>query len=303
VESGYAEFSILSFIGRVNYNYDDRFLVTATARQDGSSKFAEGNKWAFFPSIAGAWSISNEPFMSGSGVFDNLKLRAGWGQTGNQELPSYRSLALLQATPYNFGGGTIVNGYSPLRVSVPDLTWEITTMTNVGLDASFLASRINFSFDYYVKKTEDLLLEVQLPETSGILEPSVQNLGEMENIGFEITADAIIVDKGDFRWDLGLNFSKNTNEVTSLGRANQVGEGDQSYLLPQPTFSGSTVFSYVTVGEPLGVFYGYKTDGMYRSQSEADAGQGLQPGVLPGMVRYVDVDGDGVLNTNDRTII
>ncbi|GJM33899.1 MAG: SusC/RagA family TonB-linked outer membrane protein [Saprospiraceae bacterium] len=303
VDSRYAEFSILSFLGRINYNFDNRYLITVTGRRDGSSKFAEGGKWAFFPSIAGAWRISNESFMSDGTVVNNLKLRAGWGQVGNQELPTYRSLALLQSTPYNFGSGTTVNGFSPLRVPVPNLTWEISTQTNIGLDVSFLESRINFTADYYIKKTDDLLLEVQLPETSGILDPSVQNLGSMENVGWEFSFDGVVVHKKDFRWNLGFNISGNKNEVTSLGSESEVGSGDQSYELPRPTFAGDTPYSYVSVGQPLGVFFGYKTDGLYRSQAEADAGQALRPGVTPGMIKFVDVNGDGELTVDDRTII
>lgn len=303
VSSRYAEFSILSFLGRINYNFDDRYLITLTGRRDGSSKFAEGGKWAFFPSVAGAWRISNEAFMADGSVFNNLKLRVGWGQVGNQELPTYRSLALLQSTPYNFGDGTIVNGFSPLRVPVPNLTWEISTQTNIGLDVSLLDSRFNFTFEYYNKNTDDLLLEVQLPETSGIVDPSVQNLGTMKNVGWEFSADGVVVNSGDFRWNLGFNISANKNEVTSLGDPDEVGSGDQSYQLPRVTFAGESITGLVTVGESLGVFYGYKTDGLYRSQAEAEAGQALQPGVVPGMVRYVDVNGDGVLDPNDRTII
>ncbi len=303
VSSRYAEFSILSFLGRVNYNYDDRYLLTFTGRRDGSSKFAEGGKWAFFPSVAGAWRISNEAFMADGTLFNNLKLRVGWGQVGNQELPTYRSLALLQSTPYNFGGGTIVNGFSPLRVPVPNLTWEISTQTNVGLDVSLLDSRFNFTLEYYDKKTDDLLLEVQLPETSGIIDPSVQNLGSMRNVGWEFAADGVLVNTGDFRWNLGFNISANKNEVTSLGDPSEVGSGDQSYELPRVTFAGESITGLVTVGESLGVFYGYQTDGLYRNQAEAEAGQALQPGVVPGMVRYVDVNGDGVLDPNDRTVI
>lgn len=303
VSSRYAEFAILSFLGRVNYNYDNRYLLTITGRRDGSSKFAEGGKWAFFPSVAGAWRISNEPFMSNQSLFNNLKLRVGWGQVGNQELPTYRSLALLQSTPYNFGSGTIVNGFSPLRVPVPNLTWEISTQTNIGLDVSLLQSRFNFTAEYYVKKTDDLLLEVQLPETSGIVDPSVQNLGSMENKGWEFSFNGVVLNKGGLRWNLGFNISGNKNEVTSLGDESKVGSGDQSYELPRVTFAGESITGLVTVGESLGVFYGYKTDGLYRSEAEADAGQSIQPGVVPGMVRYVDVNGDGVLDPNDRTII
>lgn len=302
VSSAFAEFSLASFLGRINYNFDDRFLITVTGRRDGSSKFAEGNKWAFFPSIAGAWRISNEPFMANAtDIIDNLKLRAGYGLVGNQELPSYRSLALLQSTNYNFGEGGIVSGFSPLRVSVPNLTWEITNQTNIGVDVSLFESRFNFTVDYYIKKTEDLLLEVSLPETSGIVDPSVQNLGQMENIGWEFSADGVIIDNNDFSWNLGLNLSTNKNEITSLGNSDVF--GDLAFIVAQPTFAGSTARSYVQLGEPIGVFWGYKTDGLYRSQAEADAGQDIQPGVIPGMVRYVDVDGNGTLDDDDRTVL
>ncbi|WP_308991075.1 TonB-dependent receptor [Mariniflexile litorale] len=303
VDSQYAEFSIMSFLGRINYNYDERYLLTVTGRRDGSSKFADGNKWAFFPSIAGAWRISNEAFMSEQDLFSNLKLRVGWGKVGNQELPTYRSLALLQADPYNFGDGTIVSGFAPLRVAVPDLTWEITSQTNLGLDASLLKGRFTASIDYYIKKTKDLLLEVNLPETSGILDPSVQNLGEMENKGYEFSVDGMVVQNDNFKWNLGFNIAANKNEITSLGSADKVGEGDQSYEIARPTFAGSTVVSYVTVGQPVGVFYGYDYDGLYRSQAEADADQAIRPGVIPGMAKYVDVVPDGQLNTQDRTVL
>lgn len=303
VDSRYADFSILSFLGRINYNFDNRYLITLTGRRDGSSKFAEGGKWAFFPSIAGAWRISNESFMADGSIFSNLKIRAGWGQVGNQELPSYRSLALLQSAPYNFGGGTTVNGFAPLRVPVPNLTWEISTQANIGIDISLLEGRFNFTADFYDKRTDDLLLEVQLPETSGILDPSVQNLGSMKNVGWEFSFDGVLVDQGSFRWNLGFNISGNRNEVTSLGDPSKVGSGDQSFELARPTFAGSSPYSFITVGESLGVFRGYKTDGLYRNQAEAEAGQGLQPGVVPGMIRYVDVNGDGILDPNDRTVI
>lgn len=303
VSSNYAEFSIMSFLGRVNYNYKDKYLLTVTGRRDGSSKFAEGGKWAFFPSVGGAWRMSNEDFIAESGFFDNLKLRAGWGQVGNQELPTYSSLALLQSSPYNFGNGTLVNGFSPFRVPVPNLTWEISTQTNFGVDVSILKTRVNFTFDFYNKQTDDLLLAVQLPETSGITEPSVQNLGSMKNVGWEFSADAVAVKTKDIQWNIGFNISANKNEVTSLGDPDVVGTGDQSYELPRPTFAGDSPFSYVSVGQPLGVFFGYETDGLYRSEAEAEAGQGIQPGVIPGMIRFVDTNNDGVLDPNDRTVI
>lgn len=302
VESSYGEFSIASFLARANYNFMDKYLITATVRRDGSSKFAEGNKWATFPSIGAAWNISNEAFASSAtDIFNNMKVRIGWGQTGNQELAAYRSLALLKSTPYNWGGSN-VNGFSPNRISVDGLTWEITTMTNIGVDLSAFKSRVNLTFDYYIKQTEDLLLEVQLPNTSGITEPSVQNIGEMENKGFELTMDAVLVETPDLSWDFGFNFTKNSNEITSLGSAAEIGEGaDPSYFLPRTTFSGSAPVGWVTVGQPIGVFYGYKTDGLYRS--EAEASQSLKENTLPGDLRYVDVDGNGEIDADDRTVI
>ncbi|MGB3800343.1 MAG: SusC/RagA family TonB-linked outer membrane protein, partial [Lewinella sp.] len=198
VSSGFSEFSIMSFIGRLNYNYADKYLLTVTGRRDGSSKFAADNKWAFFPSVAGAWRISSESFMDNiRETVDNIKLRVGYGVAGNQELPSYRSLALLQSTNYNFNG-TVVNGYSPLSVAVPGLTWETTKQLNAGLDISLTGGKLNLSIDVYDKVTEDLLLEVLLPETSGITEPSIQNLGEMQNRGIEFALDALVINKGEF---------------------------------------------------------------------------------------------------------
>ncbi len=147
------------------------------------------------------------------------------------------------------------------------------------------------------------MLEVNLPETSGILDPSVQNLGEMENIGWEFALDGLIVQNDNVTWNLGFNISHNENEVTSLGSPSEVGDGDQSYEIARPTFAGSTPRSYVSVGQPVGVCYGYTTDGLYRSQAEADAGQALRPGALPGMTRYVDINNDGVLDSDDRGVI
>ncbi|MEQ9221450.1 MAG: TonB-dependent receptor [Cyclobacteriaceae bacterium] len=306
VNSRYGEFSIASFLGRVNYNLDDRYLLTATIRRDGSSKFAAGNKWATFPSVGAAWNISNESFATGAtDVFNNMKVRLGWGQTGNQELAAYRSLALLRSDPYNWGGSN-VNGFAPRRIEVGDLTWEITTMTNLGIDVSVFKSRLNFTFDYYNKQTKDLLLEVQLPNTSGITEPSIQNLGEMENVGFELTMDGLLVETNNLSWELGFNFSKNNNKITSLGSPEEIGEdADPSYLLPRTTFSGSAPTSYVTVGESFGVFYGYKTDGLYRSDAEANdpLAQQLKPNTLAGDIKYVDTDGDGDIDADDRTVI
>ncbi len=299
VDSKYADFAIASFIGRANYSYDDRYLLTATIRRDGSSKFAKGKQWATFPSIGAAWKIKNEAFMADVDVVSNLKLRAGYGVVGNQELPSYGSLALLQSSNYMFNK-IIVSGFAPFRVAVPNLTWETTNQVNIGLDLSFLDSRINLTGDYYIKKTKDLLLNVTLPESSGITEPSIQNIGEMQNIGWELAADGRVISTADLSWTLGLNVSANKNEVTSLGNEDNV--GDLSFMASQATFGGSTLSSYVKVGYPIGEFYGYKYDGLYRSQSEADAGQTQQPGVVAGMARYVDVNRDGAaLSADDRT--
>ncbi len=299
VNSAFAEFNIMSFIGRVNYNFDDKYLLTLTGRRDGSSKFAEGNKWAFFPSVAAAWRLSSEPFMAGiAQTFDNIKLRVGWGVAGNQELPPYRSLALLQSANYNFGNGTTVSGFSPLSVPVPDLTWETTRQINAGIDLSSKGGRFNLTVDYYNKQTEDLLVEVILPETSGITQPSVQNLGKMENRGIEVALDAVAITRGDFSWRLGANFSKNVNEVTSLGDEDKV--GDLSFIAAQPTFAGSTVRSQVIVGQPIGVFYGWDTEGLIRNEAEAAAEQELRPGIIPGMVRFIDTNGDGFVDEDDR---
>jgi TonB-linked SusC/RagA family outer membrane protein len=302
VNAGFAEFSIASFLSRANYSFDNRYLLTATIRRDGSSKFSKGNKWATFPSFGAAWKISNEAFASGAtDVMNNMTLRLGWGQTGNQEFAPYSSLSQLRPENYNWNGQT-VSGFGLAVIANENLTWEITTMTNVGVDLSFLQSRVNLTADYYIKKTEDLLLEVELPANAGIPEPSIQNLGEMENKGLELTLDAIAVEKSDLTWDLGFNFTKNTNKITSLGSADVIGEDtDPSYFLPRTTFSGAAPVGYVTIGEPIGVFYGYKTDGLYRTQEEAN--QSTKSNTLPGDLRYVDVDGNGEINADDRTII
>lgn len=303
VSSNYAEFNIMSFIGRINYNYDDRYLLTLTGRRDGSSKFASGKRWATFPSVAFAWRINNESFMEDLNTsINNLKLRLGYGIVGNQELPAYQSLALLQVANYAFGNsGVIVNGFSPYRVEVPNLTWELTEQTNLGLDLSLLNDRFSFSLDYYVKKTKDLLLQVILPETAGITEASVQNLGEMENKGWEFSGEGLLISNSKLSWRMGVNISANKNKLVSMGDPDIY--GDLSFTVARPTYAGGTLTSYVRIGEPIGVFYGYKTDGLYKTQEEADAGQNLRPGVIPGMIKYVDTSKDGVLDENDRTLL
>ena len=201
--TGANEWSLQSFIGRINYGLFGKYLFTLTARADGSSRFGANNKWGYFPSGAFAWRMSDEPFIKDLSVFSNLKFRASYGLTGNQEIPLYRSQASLGVTTYILGNAGPAIGIAPSRIANPDLKWEKTSQIDVGLDFGFMDDRIRFLIDYYHKKTEDLLLELTIPWTSGY-SSSLQNIGSTENKGFELSAGADIF-TGEFQWKIDGN--------------------------------------------------------------------------------------------------
>ena len=286
VGSGRSEWTLLSFLGRANYVYDGRYLLTLTARADGSSKFGEGNYWGFFPSAAVAWNVSEEGFMQGQGLVSNLKLRASYGVTGNQEIGTYQALARLGAGQYVFGGSP-ATVYVPSSVANPDLKWETSRQLDVGVDLSLWDYRLRFSADYYRKLTDDLLLAVTLPVESGF-GSSIMNAGAMRNTGFEFSLGADPLSGGTFEWETNAVLSLNRNEVTSLGTSDR--------------FFGALGGGMVDVGYPIGVFFGYETAGIFADQAEIDA-HGAQPDAQPGDIRFVDTNDDGVITADDRTVI
>lgn len=293
--SSYKEESeLLSYLARVNYGYKDRYLLTATIRADGSSRFGTGNKWGYFPSFAAAWRISSEPFMQGQQLISELKLRSSYGLTGNQEIGSYNSLARLNTTRGIFGEAqNLVIGFKPGNIANPDLKWETTYQFDAGLDIGFLQDRVDLTLDYYRKDTKDLLSLVPIASSSGFSE-ILLNSGQIRNEGFEVGFNFRNILKSDFQWDLGGNVSYNKNTVVKLALPN--GE----FFSPSLGSPISASVNIIKEGYPLAAFYGYVEDGLW----DADQGSGsLQPGALAGSIRYKDLNGDGVINESDRQVL
>jgi TonB-linked SusC/RagA family outer membrane protein len=292
-ESNKARSSLLSWIGRANYILKDKYLFTVTARADGSSRFGTGNKWGFFPSAALAWKLSEESFIRDLGVFSSLKLRTSYGVTGNQEIGNYQSLARLSVVTAVMGQnqGNVI-GFAATNMANPDLKWETTSQFDVGLDAGFFNNRLNLTAEYYFKKTEDLLALVPLAMSSGF-SSILLNLGQINNQGFELGASANLL-TGRVKWDVNGNFSVNRNEVI------QVAVDGGEFLAPSITSPIDAPVNIIREGQPLSAFYGYQEDGIW----EADQTTGsIQPTAKAGDQRYRDLNGDGQINPNDRTIL
>ncbi len=281
------EWSLVSFLARVNYDYNDRFLVTASIRSDRSSRFGAGNKTGIFPSASVGWRISND---LDSEVLSDLKLRASWGKTGNFLIPNYASIGLLDQSNYTFGG-QLANGIAPSTISNQDLSWEKTSSYDIGLDFGFWDDRVYGSIEYFNSTTTDLLLAVQIPSALGFTN-ALTNIGEVVNKGFELTLTSRNT-SGKLRWTTDLNFATLNNEVTKLGPS-----GDDILS------SGGAGNRHVTrIGESIGSFFGYMTDGIYQTQAEIDAGPVDQIATpRPGDFRWVDINNDGMINADDRTV-
>lgn len=282
--SSASEWSILSFFTRLQYNWNDTYMVTANLRADGSSRLAMGHKWGVFPSFSGAWRISNEKFMRNVKWINDLKLRAGWGQTGNQSgLGDYAHLAMYDFNRQQWwetGKEHAVVTTTQTSLSNPELTWEKTSQTDIGLDLTVLNNRLTFYIDWYLKRTTDLLLNVTLPAGSAAARNLTYNAGEIQNTGWEFTINSHNL-VGAFKWDTDFNISFNKNKVKDLALT--------------PIYWGATTNSNVnqavvrnTAGHPLGAFYGYISEGV-----DPETGNLI----------YRDVSDDGVISSNDRTYI
>jgi len=287
--------SLQSFLGRVNYSLFDKLLFTASVRTDGSSKFQAGNRWGVFPSGSIAWRLSEEGFIQNLNVVDNLKIRASYGVTGSQAIGplATRSIPIVDpSVNYPFGGGSYTVGVAPSsRLANPNLTWETTTQTNIGFDLGLWNSKVSLSLDVYQKNTEDLLLERTLPSFVG---PTVvvENVGEVENKGFDINLGLILLDKGDWHISSNLNFSRNVNKVIALVDGNESLELGNIYY--GNTFPVNP--TRVEVGQPISSFRGYVFEGVYQ-QDEANAA--AEFGKVPGQAKYKDVNEDGVISSDD----
>lgn len=293
--SSATQWNMISYLGRINYSYRDRYLFSANARFDGSSRFGENNKYGFFPSASAGWRISEESFMEPlRSIISNLKLRASYGFTGNTEIGLYESLPTLGSVDWIIGN-QLVTGFFPNKIPNPDLKWERTGQFDLGVDIGLIDNRIRITSDLYRKKTTDLLYNVAIPSASGF-ETMLKNIGSVENKGLELSieSDNFV---NEFVWNTNFNIAFNRNKVLELGGEpyKEIGGGD---ILK----TGS--FRRLIVGEPIGVFYGYKFDGIFQSEEEVQK-LTTQPSPLGvGYRRYKDLNGDGAVDSsNDRMIL
>ena len=295
-QSHAVEAGLISYIGRVNYAFQDKYIFTGTVRRDGSSKFGEDNKWGVFPSAGFAWRLSEENFLKNTKILDDLKLRTSYGLTGNQDIGSYSSLALYNTTKPIIGGVPVV-GFYPNRISNPDLKWEKTAQFNVGLDVALWKGKFNFTTEYYIKNTDDLLLNVTIPTQSGY-NNSVQNIGKVENKGLELSF-GYNNSFGQVTWNSSFNISFNRNKIISLP------EGTERLLFGLGRGESAYGYSIVIPGEPLGTFYGYHFMGIWQTTEEiTEAGNKVGGKNRPGLPRYEDLNGDGFRdNDDDRKIL
>ena len=280
-----------SYLGRLNYSYANKYLLTASFRADGSSVFGKNNKWGYFPSASVAWRLSEEEFIKSLNVFSDLKLRGSYGITGNQAISPYQTLSLMSSGfNYPYQGGESTNlGFIIANAANPNLKWESTSQTNIGLDVGFFSGRLMATIDVYKKTTKDLLLNRTLPSYSG-LRSIIDNVGSVENKGLElsISGDPLT---GTVRWNSGLNISWNSNKVLNLGESERI-----DYRTTYGGYGLKNGFMQLRVGEPFGQIYGYGYEGTWKT---VEAEEAAKFGQLPGDPKYTDFNNDGKINTND----
>ncbi|MDD3968997.1 MAG: TonB-dependent receptor [Proteiniphilum sp.] len=290
--TAYSSWQMLSYLARLNYGFDSRYLLTFTGRVDGSSKFGANNKFGFFPSTAMAWRVSEEGFMQEQHAIDNLKLRLSYGLVGNEGISPYSSMGLLQGTEAYIGDSQIIKGQAPYTLGNQDLKWETTAQFNVGFDIGIRKGRYSLSADYYSKKTKDLLLTVPTESHIGY-DMAMQNVGNLENRGFDFTLNGTPVAHDRFRWESNLTFGLNRNKVTNLP-GNENGISGASIM-------GINYWTKVIEGKAIGTIYGYKTDGI--AQLDEDLSGIIHfPGrtVAYGDRKYLNIEGTSdVLNEDD----
>ena len=289
------EWALLSYMARVNYSYEDRYLLTATIRRDGSSRFGKKHRWGTFPSVSVAWRASQERWFPKNDYINDLKVRAGYGVTGSQaSVGNYSYLASYNTSVYPFG---ISSGNQTALVSStlanPYIHWEEVAQTNIGFDASLFNSRVMFSFDAYLKETRDMLVKASIPITSGFEDTTTTytNAGKVRNQGIEMSLHTINL-TGELGWETNLTATYNKNKIKDLN-------SDVPYYINQINNSYVTMLAK---DYPINVFYGYVTDGIFQNQSEVNT-HAVQPGAEPGDIRFRDLNNDGVINDSDRTVI
>ncbi|MDA3930683.1 MAG: TonB-dependent receptor [Prolixibacteraceae bacterium] len=293
---------LVSYFGRVQYGFKETYLFNATFRADGSSKFADGNRWGYFPSFSTGWVMSNENFMEGASAVNFLKLRASWGQNGNQNIESFQYVAPIQFTDadYNFGDTEGVNttGSYPNRLPNEAIKWETSEQLNIGFDARLLDSHLSVNFDYYNKTTKDWLIKAPVLATAGAEAPFI-NGGSVSNKGVEL-ALSYNNEVGDFSYNFNANGAFNKNNVIEIPTKDGIIHGSENVL-----FDNSLEFYRAESGHPVGFFWGYETDGLFQTQEDVDSyvnseGELIQKRAKPGDIKYIDQNGDGTLTDDDK---
>lgn len=296
-ESNATRWNLMSYLARVNYSFMHRYLFSVNARVDGSSRFGSNNKYGFFPSASAAWRISEESFMEPyKDVLSNLKLRTSYGFTGNTEIGVYQSLATLGAYKYVIGDSQ-VTGFSPNRIPNPDLKWERTGQFDLGIDLGLWNNRLRITADYYRKKTTDLLYDVSIPFTSGY-QTMLKNIGSVENKGWELSIESDNFTGRDFSWTTAFNISFNRNKVLELGGEayKEMSEGDGHLK--------TGAIRRLIVGKPIGVFYGYRFDGIFQNEEECKQQTSSASPIGVGLRRYKDLNGDGKVDAaHDKEVL
>ncbi len=284
----YSKWGLLSYMARINYSFDDRFVLTLTGRMDGSSRLSEGNKWFTYPAAAFAWNIINESFLGSPDFLSNLRLRLGWGRTSNQAISPFQSLGRLSSIRYSYGpdGGEL--GYFVSNLPNTELSWEFTSTYNAGVDFGFLGDRINGSIEYYQSETSDILQNRTLPIMSGVSGTFQQNVGSTETKGLEVTLNAIAIkpqQPDGFQWEIDLNFTTWKEEITQLFDTLQIDINNGWF-----------------VGQPIDVVYDYKKIGIWQLDEE-DAAADFESGLEPGDIKVADLNGNGIRDENDRSVL
>lgn len=321
-----SSWAMLSYLGRLTYNYKSKYYATASFRADGSSKFNKQNRYGYFPSASLAWTFTEEEFMKPlKQIISNGKLRLSWGLTGNNRIGEYDYYALLAAlksrvgsypssnsipnAAYPFNGVSNLVGTVPISLSNSDLKWETTEQWNLGLDLGFFNERIGVTMDIYRKTTKDLLLEASIPTSSGY-KFGTKNIGKVRNDGLELSLNTVNIKSRDFKWSTNFNISFNKNEVMALSE-NQIARTSAAQF--DQNYNGQQ--SYIAkIGLPMGMMYGYIYEGTYKYDDFNKSGNSYslkagvphfstEPNTQPGMPKYADLNGDGVVDTNDRTVI
>lgn len=306
VTGNVSDYALISYLGRINYSFNSRYLMTASIRADGSSKFTGGEKWGYFPSLSGGWRISNEKFFTTlyrlSKFVDDLKLRLGWGQVGNQNISNdaFRTLIAGGNTRRYLFGNTVFQGYSPLNIGNPGLTWETTESTNLGIDFILNKNKFSGSIDLYNKKTKNMLLRLPVPLSTGLPGSPWTNAGDVQNKGFEFFVTFRNKWK-DLKYSVNMNVSAYKNRILSLGGG-------------EPILGGEQRLGYTTktmVGHPIGEFFGYMVEGVFQNQKEVDTANAISAEGLfyqdkltrPGDFKFKDLNGDGQITGEDRGFI